>query len=1184
MRNGKTSKGRGARALRRLCLLLAVVVAAGVIPAAALAPASAAEPVFYGVTHLSGSSDGNTLKELLESDGDYRIVVDKDLEARIGNKGDRNAPYVDYWCTLGSGTKVIDLNGHKITLYNDRIESQKAMTMFKVPSGAELVINDTGGGSGEIFYNGLLAFTDHFSPNSHLNKHNIVEVTGGRLTVNGGKLTAGRSQKVFLTAAARYFYRQINGTAIVLTDGEAVISGGEIRGRGIMGHSYTSDDGFTGRCAAVKADGGKLTICGGQFWGMGCADAVQIAESVDASVTGGLFNVHKVDYELAIGTYETTAGSDYTAKAEASYGKIGLPREAFSGIGTKTNVFLSGTGTLSAQQVSYELMYDTSKTVRVSAVSPQAGDIQRYVSGSYRSASQWMTVEWDKTTALKLKFVHDQYYPAVRSFDEVGGYETGHTCAAVRTSPESANVFAALYAPSGSDIVDLNDLPQSSKDKLQVGASYYVRMMDWEDRGSDSVVYNDCNYFRIDIVEPDMEMPELEPGIGWESWIRSDGSNMTTISPAGEGTLDALDELLFSGKATSFTTRWKYKDRDGVQQTVTHSSGFTGELERSDFFRGISTVTYEVSLYKGRDHVLLGTASTSKKVVFFPELVTSVEPEGGMVLLDPSYSSKKVTVSCDADDYTGIFWTHDGAKISGSSGWESFEVDLAKSSDRGWYGLGYTLNGVDYYCDQALYLGLREGARHLDISSSSEICTITGDGDDTPVITASASGRWGVIRNYKWKNVSWPEGCRPATTYVNRSSSNTITLAELFMGGTGNETGLLPGVYVFSCTATDTNGNSATSHNCYVEVRRPAQGIELWHRYGEADFDEEDVTGGFIVMKGPGFNDRLRPVFAPAGSTPGSTEFSRDTICVDVNNEGFISARTSGSAIVTAAGTGDHSSLSAQAKVIVPRTEYSVSVYEDWLNANAGGEVRRGEIQVSVLDTFSAELIWYVESGIGGVFDGDTFEGETSYRPVIRIYPDEGTYYPVKETHQYGRTEYEVDLDALVLNVNGARYSGASLCGREVFFNAEPVSEGSVYNDYIDFELDPTGILINWRDEYLTSAVFSVDVPAAGQPKDVTGDGDLPTLFYTVITDGVKISGDTVRHVTDPSSVSDSDPSNDAVEDFTAYEAGETYRDRIWLVIDSSYRNDMLGRAWFADDVKAVEPELRTVSDGSSLP
>ena len=200
----------------------------------------------------------------------------------------------------------------------------------------------------------------------------------------------------------------------------------------------------------------------------------------------------------------------------------------------------------------------------------------------------------------------------------------------------------------------------------------------------------------------------------------------------------------------------------------------------------------------------------------------------------------------------------------------------------------------------------------------------------------------------------------------------------------------------------------------------------------------------------------------------------------------------------------------------------------------------------------------------------------------MRIRPNAGICYPVNITYNYSRTDYDVDPDAFRLTVNGVSYLGAAFCGRDYFYSTAPISSADS-DDFIDFELDRTEKLIDWRDDYVSSVRFSLTVPNAGDPKDVTGSDDIVLLRYTVETVGLQVS-DSVRRVTDVGTIEDNNPSNDALEDFETYEAGETYRSCVTFVIQSFYRNEDSSRVRFADTVTVVEPELGALTDASHLP
>ncbi len=94
----------------------------------------------------------------------------------------------------------MNLNGKSVEL---NAENGVETTMIRVPSGAELIINDTSGdNSGKLFCYGKMETprTD-MGPryfNDAVKYRNVLEIDGGTVTVNGGTLEAGRSKKQWI--------------------------------------------------------------------------------------------------------------------------------------------------------------------------------------------------------------------------------------------------------------------------------------------------------------------------------------------------------------------------------------------------------------------------------------------------------------------------------------------------------------------------------------------------------------------------------------------------------------------------------------------------------------------------------------------------------------------------------------------------------------------------------------------------------------------------------------------------------------------------------------------------------------------------------------------------------------------------------------------------------------------------
>ena len=1182
-----------------LAMLLALVLLLGTIPVSAAGAASETEDL-QADTQAAGSgftevellgSNADNLKSYLEMDGNYIIKINRDMDSDYADTGN--------WCTLGSGVKVLNLNGHEVTVHNDEdySHSQKAFsrfygdrcTMLSIPEGAELVINDDGN-SGAIEYACYLDTSYYGGRHMYFEQRDLIEVNGGKLTVNGGNFHAGRSKKYYSYHDAENVWAQVNGHAVWLIGGTVVINGGSFAGRGYKNYSFDAGEfvnyyldiaKYVG-CAAITAESGDLTIYDGEFRGNGSADVMQITSKVNISIYGGIFESNKLGCPIAF--YQINESGD-TISTSPSYGYIGIPGRAFKNIGTKTQVYKKDDGFLTAEQLAADATLKTVKYVVVQPIEQQTGDMLKYDGASFRPIGQNVTVEWDKVSSLRFRLVHDPYYPTLRSYDTVEEHDVGNTYAAICTSPNSDNWVPALNMASGTSWVDLDDLPQSSKDKLAVGTTYYVRMGDFEVWKSTStrhtIRYSDDRLLKIKIVEPELKMPELNLEIEYEPELDGAGDNITRVSAAGDGSTNALYKRYLAGEISKFTTKWTYYDKSGAQKTKTNDGTYTGDLYFYDFYRGISTVKYEVSLYKG--DVLLGTKSVSRKVVFFPDLAADKTVDSsGRILLEASATDKKVTLSCDANSYTGIFWTRNNEKISGSEGKKTWTVDLSTAKSFGWYGIGYTVDGTDRKSDQTIYLGVKDGERSISVTASGTECTVKQDGDSTPTFTAKVSGSgWGTNKKYQWKNVSWPEGTEPNTRYVGNSTSattNTISLAKLF-GVTGVETRLAEGTYCVSCTVYDLDyDNAVTSVVLTVKVYRPAQGLEIWQDVEADRVDSVNVTDGFVVLDGVGGTAVIRGVFTPQNAKTGTVTYSSyGTGTATVSSEGGITGKAPGMTTVQA----KSGSLSATTKVLVPRTKYSITIPEEWLNVKAGETVHRGAIP-GTFQGCTAELVWNtVGTFSNSEYTADTFVGDLNYFPTVRIYPNSGVCYPVDIDYFYansGRIDYDVDPERFEITVNDVTYFGA-YCGRTTFYDTEPVSAGDKSEDFIDLDMDPTGKIIDWRDEYISYVLFSVDTPFAGDPKDVTGEGDSVQLDYSVATDGITVGSDSVYRVTDLSTIKDKDPGNDALEeDFTAYELGETYRAQIYLLVDRYYKTPAGGTAHFADTVVAVEPELGAIT------
>lgn len=1186
-----------------LCIIIAAVLLVSALPLTAFAAetndsavvgTNGDEPVFD--YEVSTSGDANTLKAYLEMDLNLKITLSADVSARIGKKGDTGAEYVHYWCTLGKGTKVIDLNGHRIDLYNDRNDRDFGsddgfdMTMLLIPEGAELVVNDSTVNGGEIHYDSALNESDMF--HKELDRRNLIEVGGGKLTVNGGRLAAGRSKKVYHGLSAHYYYLQVNGCAVTLTDGEAVFNGGEISGRGVKPNPY-------GRGllndAAVTATGGKLTVYDGAFWGMNLADCLSIKDKAELAIYGGSFNVKKTDYPVTDHCDQSQSlgyspiPEMYTIDREL--GKIGIPlRESIRDF---ENTSYSKNGkemTVLQRQLAEADETSDSILVYPSNVDGDPLMYQTATSGVlYDYNTETKTFEWDKKSKLAFGVEDSLYFPVTRSFDLAGDHLYPENTVTISTSPNSVvGVSNALtnrrfsvnnhLLPdgtfSGEDMFDLSQLGEAL-DLLEVGQTYYVQIAAherWLNQNRFDRVMKPRVTIKIKIVDPD-SIPDFNVSFNYSNSY----DNKTKKSELKLVPDKNLTQLVENGAIQSFNARFNYDGADGSRKTKNFNINELYDCFTENAKHGDNYVQLFAEIYKNGKFITQKAAAVN--AMLYPQIIPSVTPDSdGRVLILPSASNKIVRLNTNANNKSGMFWMKDDVMLGYYENQTYYDVDLSNSANEGWYTLGYTVNGKNYKSDQKIYVGIKEGTRNVSISTANTSFNITEDGCSTPQLRVTTTGTgWDTISYYLWTVVSAPEGSMSFGRH--RTYSNPTTFADA-IGVSGNETVLLQGDYQLQCTAVDSRVKKATSNLLKITVIRPASGITLYTDDTNPDHTPIDVTDSFIVIGDEGTNAKktIYGVFEPKNAFGNEISYSSNNSTIaSVNSGGTITGEKAGSAYIY----GKYGNLSSMVQGLVAKTDYTISFPEGWLTAEVGAEVHRGSVTGN---GFTAELIWMVRGSWSDYeYTDETFVGHTDYYPLVRIYPDAGVCYPVDPYESSNGISYEVKPNRISFTVNDGTYYGATYCKRDDFYSGKPVSSGDRSKDYIELELDGD-FLIDERDDYVQKVYFTLDPPADGDPKDVN-PSNTELLDYSIMTDGIINGGDAVSHVTDPDSILDSDPGNDKLEDFETYETGETYRSAVWLIADSEYVNSAGGKVYLSQDPKATvqNPEHKTLTNTEYL-
>lgn len=210
---------------RILCIMMTVVMFMTMV--IAVRAEASAEEMTYSWVSVGSAAD---LKLYLGKTENYSLSLANDIDFK------ENGEYA-YWCTV-SGNKMLNLNGHKIKIHNDKV---KTSTLFRIPAGATLSIMDNTHSSPDnvgITYNGYI------DSNGTIRYRNLFEVSG-TLLLKDGSMEAGRSKKEYIASAIGYYWKQTYGCAVVVKQGGTfTMCGGLVYGRGWG-------------CAAIRAESGS---------------------------------------------------------------------------------------------------------------------------------------------------------------------------------------------------------------------------------------------------------------------------------------------------------------------------------------------------------------------------------------------------------------------------------------------------------------------------------------------------------------------------------------------------------------------------------------------------------------------------------------------------------------------------------------------------------------------------------------------------------------------------------------------------------------------------------------------------------------------------------------------------------------------------------------------------------------
>ena len=332
------------KARRIATFLMALVLIIGLLPSETLTVRAASAG---GVTEVGSFND---LMAALEANNVATIRLTKDINV------EEKFPEGEFPKQV-NGTKVLDLNGHDVTIkdnaqYGDKYVYEE--TLFKI--NGDLTVEDSSGKDSLINFNAYAysqAKTTSFLDGGEYEKkdeRDVFEVMdGGKLVINGGTIQAGRcktqwiiggqkrgdySQDVGYTGNATFV---ISGSAVIMHAGSTfIMNGGELNGRGVpLIHTD------------FESTGGKQTVLhlnDGYFYGKAGASILtgysmekligNEDEAFDLQIRGGVFETDKEEYEREIDKYPTgmAVGFSDSVVSKGYKGNLNIPESCVVGM------------------------------------------------------------------------------------------------------------------------------------------------------------------------------------------------------------------------------------------------------------------------------------------------------------------------------------------------------------------------------------------------------------------------------------------------------------------------------------------------------------------------------------------------------------------------------------------------------------------------------------------------------------------------------------------------------------------------------------------------------------------------------------------------------------------------------------------------------------------------------------
>ena len=1070
---------------RILSLLLALTMIVGMLPMGVLTATAA--------TTVTEVDSWEELKTALTASGTANLKLTADIEVTL-DMVTETVPLINFLYGVPfdmsmtveiSGSKTLDLNGYDIKAHNlrnvtscytvdivDTPERHYQMkdyypdfwedTLFKIPLGCSLTINDSGK-DGSISYDAYLREQHELST-----KRDVFDVYG-TLIINDGSIIAGKTEKYWITDGKKdghwkklgsekymqfeasrydgYARNQVWGSAANVYDGGClVVNGGELIGRGesivfteTAGDFRGPTDGYEThhRDEVVSySSNSSVIVNGGSFKAFGGANVFN--GTGDLSVRAGFFQTDKHD-TVASNGYVYGGTNKFTRVQTGSYGHLGIPDSAWKDEAARMQVFVNNAiynGNAAGKVEMDQTGGQTSGESLEITIVPWLSDDKLPVTlngGPYSnySVNDGQVIDWNASSNNLVATVdYDSYFADTTGLENAAPVYTWHLWGHYGTNGE---VSKDVVTTTGRlDISAAWEEAAGTANFRQMKVSCVV-----------SEAPTNCAYrmetktyeFRLDPTKTPLDESSLPGGkmevdISYPAFSGSNTDIVVTVKPSAEDLADAA-----SG---SSTVRYEYLYRDNMAEWEDEPFAYynnTYNFNDTDWGHVKFDVTMIVYGSDGiakrfnksawalklPDITVSGATLNSDKTAYVGNPGSSVTLKAPIDVTNAQVAADKIVASEIEGWYRVAYDTNGKPAYSNAPGeWNGASVTL---SENGTYCYAaYDRDGTLVY-SKPVKVEFSAEAYGISIKKENDyIFTVYNNGSVPMPLTITATyGSSVSLGNIRWAIQSYPQGMSTSDfTYVNAHGKSAISFQKLFK----DVKTIVPGNYLVMAYV-EKDGQYLTASNAVtVEVGRIADFVDITDEAGNV------ISGK--TMEGPyvGNTMKLNCVPGNGASAPSfksvtwKVESLVGTNVATIDANGVLTINKPGQIKVTATATvavGQTALVNNTQSVIIniPITEVEVTLGTPTIGGNP-------DAIASVPADAPYKLVYNPEySWISGVHpDTDKFYGNGIPELSVDIAPKDGYVFPARQSELAdGDKTWYTYADEIIVKVNGTAYN-----------------------------------------------------------------------------------------------------------------------------------------------------------------